>query len=201
MAKVTELNIKQKNPLGSGAYHGVFPFERFQDKVVKSKLGRLEFTGNHVKNVDKSDKMNLDEINVFKRYPNLFAKVYTSNERYAILEKLDQPSLEHDINGVSQGMLDYLRKYPKKNKFFTSRFMRPEDLDASVYLNLYMKNDKTLIKGIFDYTKDKKFFMKLVDFLYKLDNIDLPRGYRKMIDIQKANMGYDKDKNIKMLDI
>ena len=40
---LSELNIRLKTLLGQGYFHSVFPFEKFQDKIIKTRWGDLEF--------------------------------------------------------------------------------------------------------------------------------------------------------------
>lgn len=197
---MNELNIKSKTQLGAGTEHTVFPYERFQDKVIKTKTRNITFQGSTIKQIP-GGSLNMEEMEIFKNYPEFFAHVYKLTNRYAIIEKLDTASIEKDLDNLATGLIKYFIDNPERANFFTLKdpsLLTSQDfsVSADIYQNL---RDPDFLKGLFDYAPDKKFCKKLITFIanvYKLKN-ELKRG----IDVHNGNLGYDKDKNIKLLDI
>lgn len=202
---MNELNTQIKKPIGQGIEHTVFPFEKFKDKIIKTKSGNAELTndGNptgspRLKITDPNAKLDSGEMKVFQSHPDIFAKVYKVTDRYAIIEKLDTSSIEEDLEMLCWGMIKFFNKHAIYAKHFTLK--DPKLLDPSDFNILALihdnRKDPRLLKGIVSNTKDKEFALKLMSFLQKLYHANLG----KSPDLHDGNVGYDKTGNIKLLD-
>lgn len=196
---VKELDIKQKESLGQGAFHTVYPNKLHPDQVIKTKTPKtVDFEGKQyfvLPNIDKKD------IEAMKDNPDLFAKVLKYNERWAILEKLDTESIQRDLDILAQGMIKMFINQPKmaKEMGMDNVFdVEVSDIDPSAYLNYY-RRDKVFIKAVYRYCKNRDFLLKLITLIR--DAYKRVGDIKHSIDIKYDNIGYDKGKNIKILDI
>lgn len=204
---INELNIKKKEPLGSGVEHTAFPFEKFKDLVIKTKTGMLQVS----KDVDgfiftsKDMVLNPGETKIFQDHPEICAKVYKATDRYVVLEKLDVKGLQKDLEGIADAMVRLFNEEPELAKNFSLKdplHMTAQDFDASVDLDRN-QNDQDFIKGVIKYSTNRNFTIKFLKFLQAVRasgiNKMLPNNRR--VDIHERNIGYDKQRNIKLLDI
>lgn len=198
-SKIHELNIQPKKPLGQGTEHTAFPYEKFQDKVIKTRNGNVEVKGNKFVKTNNSN-LNQEEIQTFKDNPDLFAHVYKSTDRYAILEKLNTHDIRKDLDELTEGMIKFFIRNPNISAFFTPKdptTLETDDFNVSADI-MINRNDKEFLKGVLKNTKNKDFFRKLLTFIKTVYSRNLPK---KSIDIHDGNLGYDKQGNIKLLDI
>jgi hypothetical protein len=167
-----ELNIKPKLRKGTGTYKDMYFIDTRPDLVVKV--------------YDKSDpsvKYDIEEEEKFSQeYPDLYAKILKVNyeKGYIIQEKLNIDPFLSDINKL-QNILN---------------IKDPIDLTSRIYRSIKNNNPLELkkYKDLLTDKNDKKIFNSLVTFLSKLKNINY-------IDVHKDNLGYDKNNNIKLVDI
>lgn len=198
--RLKELDIKRKDPLGQGAFHTVYPSKSHPEQVIKTKTVKtIDFEG---KTYDILDNIDKHEIEAMKKNPDLFAKVYRYNEKYAIIEKLDTKSIQSDLESLSQGMIKLLMNQPKIGEILgilkNPIDLEVDDLDVSAYMNLY-RRDKVFIKALYRFCKNKEFFVKLLTLIK--DVYRRVGDIKHTIDIKFDNIGYDNQKNIKILDI
>lgn len=197
----TELVIRKKEPLGSGIEHTAFPFDAFKDKIIKTKSGNVEI-GKNGKPIytskDLKSRMNPFEIKTFQDHPSLFAKVYKATDRYAIIEKLNTKDINEDLEYLTYDMIRFFIANPFVGERYTLKNIEElEPTDFNILAELYgHKKDKTLYEGILKYASDKTFAMKLFKFIQTVSSTNLG----KKADMHDGNIGYDKEKNIKLLD-
>ena len=193
-----EINIRRKEPMGSGTVHNVYDFERFKDKVIKTKYGDLKFINGEMKRVN-TNKLDQREMEVFADNPDLFAKVYKVTERYAVLERLDTKNILNDIQTkVAPAIVKTFIQNPELAAEWTSK--KPEELtsqdfDGAGMLNAF-RNHKEFVRGVLRNTPDKEFVIDLLKLINKAYNTI----HKHVIDIHENNLGYDKEGNIKLLD-
>jgi hypothetical protein len=202
---MNELATQIKKPIGQGIEHTVFPFNKFKDKIIKTRSGNAELTNQgdptgypRLKITDPKSKLNYKEIKIFQMHPEIFAKVYKVTDRYAIIEKLDTASIEEDLEMLCWGMIKFFNKNPKYAKHFTlkdPKLLDPSDFNILALIHNNRKDPK-LLKGIISNTNNKEFAIKLMSFIQKLYNTNLG----KSPDLHDQNVGYDKEGNIKLLD-
>jgi hypothetical protein len=175
-----ELNTKQKPRMGSGTYKDVYNLSTRPDLVIKV-FDRL--SNESIYDVQEEEQLG-------KKYPDLFAKIEKVNyeKGYMIQQKLDVDKFRKDVDSLKQEIV-----------FETPSF---SNIDIVAYLFRHLENNnKDAIKVIKDILKDnnnKKFYNKLITYLSKLSKVK-----REMygIDANRENFGYDKQDNIKILDI
>lgn len=195
---MNELNIQQKEPLGSGVDHTAFPFEKFKDKIIKTPNGNLIVKNNKFIKAN-NDKLNQEEMDIFKNNPKYFAKVFKLTDRYAIIEKLNTKDIRDDLDELGEGMIKFFVRNPEISKFFTPKdpsLLEPSDFNVSTDI-MHNRTDKEFLKGVMKNTKNKEFFRKLLKFIYGVYSLNLSK---KNLDIHDGNLGYDKNGNIKLLD-
>lgn len=193
-----EINIRRKEPLGSGTVHTVYNFEKFKDKVIKTKYGDLEYTNGKLERVN-TNKLDQNEMQTFVNNPEIFAKVYKYTDRYAIIEKLDTQNLLNDVQEkVAPAIVKTFIQNPELASEWTSKKpieMTSQDFDGAGMLNAF-RNHKQFVKGVLKNTPDREFVIKLLKLINNAYN-EIPRH---VVDIHENNLGYDKEGNIKLLD-
>lgn len=182
-----EVDIQKKEKLGGGVEHSVYPYNKFPDKVIKIGEGPI-----------------VEEwVKVFNSSPKIFPKIYgikrigSSENFYVILEKLDTQKAKDEWQYIEEKMeecniIDYVEgEYG-------------EDL-TDVYLNY--GEDKKIITKIADTLKkyDKKafdLFIKWFGLVKKIERV-IKKTLNKetFVDFHKYNFGYDKNGNLKCLDL
>ncbi len=193
-----EINIRKKEPIGSGTVHNVYDFEKFKDKIIKTKYGDTVFQNGELKRIN-TNTLNQNEMKIFQNNPDLFAKVYKVTERYAIIERLDTKKMLSDIQEkVAPAILKTFIEHPNMAKEWTSKpptEMTSQDFDGAGMLNAF-RNHNLFIKNVLKNTSDKEFVLKLI----RLITLAYEQIHRHVIDIHENNLGYDKEGNIKLLD-
>ena len=193
-----EISIRRKEPIGSGTVHKVYDFEKFGDKIIKTKYGDIEFTNGRLERIN-TNKIDQREIETFINNPDLFAKVYKVTERYAVIEKLDTKTFLNDVQEkVAPAVVRTFIQKPELAAEWTSK--KPEELtsqdfDGAGMLNAF-RNHKEFIKGVLKNTPDRSLVIELL----KLINKSYNNIHKHVIDIHENNIGYDKEGNMKLLD-
>jgi predicted RNA-binding protein len=196
-----ELELSQKNRdkyIGHGGYQYAFSSSD-PDKIIKfgrnHKADKEEEVINNKKIITDyvKRKYNYDELYQFEemqKHPNLFVKILKISKNYVVTEKLNSLKSKEEYIKI----LNILR-----NNFdisFKDLLFEYKSVDGNVkkmdeyYLNAHnwlLKNlDQSLLKAY-------KKFTKLVEEIEKLRLFE--------IDISATNFGYDKNGNLKMLDV
>jgi len=193
-----EISIRRKEPIGSGTVHNVYDFEKFKDKIIKTKYGDMRIVNGQLQRIN-SNKIDQKEIETFINNPNLFAKVYKVTERYAVIEKLDTKSFLNDVQEkVAPAVVKTFIQNPELSAEWTSK--KPEELtsqdfDGAGMLNAF-RNHKEFIKGVLKNTPDRDFVIELLKLINTAYN-EIPKH---VVDIHENNIGYDKEGNMKLLD-
>lgn len=197
-----EIQVRRKEKLGAGSQHNVYNFEKFQDKIIKTRFGNLIVNPQGNWERISTDKLDLDEMKVFQENPDLFAKVFKVTERYAVIEKLDTDSILKDINDkVAEAIVKTFIMDPELAKISTNKKpaeLTSQDFDGIGMLNAY-RNSKAFIKGVLKYTSDQDFVIQLLQLINKAYNTITSPG-KRTVDIHEKNVGYDKQGKVKLLD-
>jgi hypothetical protein len=175
-----ELDIRQKIKIGSGTYKDVYDLETYPGFVAK----KFSILDNEV----VYDVQEEEEIS--KKYPELFTQIKKVDYKrgYMVQEKVNATQFENDIDVL------------KKEIVLAAPSFKPIDIVSYLFRHL-RDNNKEAIKAIKDILKDnnnKKFYNKLITYLSKLSKV---KRERQGVDVHRENFGYDKQGNIKMLDI
>jgi len=180
--------------IGSGKDHFIFQHKNDSKKIIK-----VAFDGEDGNKWGPSDKVqtNLDtsHIEAFQNNPNLFAKVYEVNDRYAIIDKLKTDTIRDDQNEifnilgqVNHPDLDYMTKDTAIERLYWVSANRRGFIDKLV---------RKLVKtGLFFQSAKVQLY---IDFIRRI--IESPLGKKmKNLDITNNNIGYDANGRLKLLD-
>lgn len=201
---MNELNIKQKDLLGQGVYHSVFPYQKFADKIIKTRKGEVDFGRDGKPFYKSKDGMNMKEMEIFQSHPDIFAKVYKLTDKYAVIERLNTDQIVSDMFKLQQGIFNFWKEHPHFSGILTrapypidSYNSDPIDIDAANYLYLAVVDgyDK-LLKKLEKYCP-KDLYLKYLSFLQNVVAAKLPK---RRVDLHDKNIGYDKNGNFKLLD-
>jgi len=193
-----EISIRRKEPMGSGTVHNVYNFEKFKDKIIKTKFGDTVLQNGELKRIN-SNKLDQREMQIFQNNPDLFAKVFKYTERYAVIERLNTNDFLRDVQEkVAPAIVKTFIQNPELASEWTSK--KPEELtsqdfDGAGMLNAF-RNHKQFVRGVLKNTPDREFVIKLL----KLINNAYNTIHKHTVDIHENNLGYDKEGNIKLLD-
>ncbi len=179
--KLLEILIKDKEMVGQGAFHKVYPSGHNPNIVYKvGRKGTLQ-----------------DWVDMFKEYPSLFPKIYGDiktltipikgfnnqvmgkiDVEYIAIEKLNTKKFiqfynEIDLYFVENDLLYYLRRY---------------DESVDVFLEVGVEMSEKNPRLYNDYVD----FINLVDFIYEI---------KPSADLHKHQFGYNSNGEIKCLDI
>lgn len=185
--------LRKKTKIGQGKDHVVYDFEHDPTKVIKVAWG-TDSGGNRYDTNTKKTIVDFDpnHIKMFKKYPNLFAKVYKETNRYAIIEKLDVKSVREDEKELFNQISPY--------NFYDLQYMKEHNAINTLYWNITNRKGflVSLIKKLEKNSEDLTLLNKYIN-LFKEINKTLKRIVRS-VDVGSYNLGYDKDKNLKLLD-
>lgn len=174
-----EIKVQAKDPYAYGTEHNVYKNLKDSDKIFK------------VVNPDFNDvsKQTYDWIKIFKSHPDLFPKVFRSNDRGAEVEKLDAVGANRDFTEVENFLNAKFGKTAFKELLFD---IVENESDYKQRINDYgqylVKEDQKLAS----------IFKKFISLMIKLQPINLPD---ESVDIHTGNFGYDKSGKLKMIDI
>jgi len=208
LSLLNELNIKPKTPIGSGMYHTAFPFEKFKDKIIKTGKGDVDISSGGVKKINQKP-LNKKMLDIFQRFPKFFAHVYKITDKYAVIQKLDTEAFKSDSFKLARGLIRLVMSEPRFAKNNTLLYpyainpsLEPEDIDISyfIYFLTFSRNYR-LGKKLRKYLP-RDIFDKFYDFFKALDQSGV-KNYlpRNRADVHENNLGYDKEGNLKFLDI
>ena len=156
-----------------GAFKQVFNFVKFPQYVVKI------WSPGHVGMVKR-------EYNTAQKYPDLFAKIIKiiSELRWMVDVRLDTKRVLDELDQLADYLDLNLRSYV------------PERLEA-LAVNPTQK-EKTLQDIQQNYPEAVELFNRWMSFFEKITQIDTAGQY---MDFNAGNIGYDKNGNLKLLDI
>jgi hypothetical protein len=172
---ILELRTRDKEILGQGMEHVVYPSN---DPTKVIKIGEAKYV--------------VKWVPMFKKHPDLFPIVYRQGltkenpkHAYVELEKLDTRNFLEDY--LKLGLI--LTKIGLNGGVYGA-------IKSSRYNEV--KYDQ-IIDGINEINPDMSdLFIKLVDNVSAVDKL-LP--WHKPFDFHQGQFGYDKDKNVKCLDV
>lgn len=177
---ISEIKIFKKEPLATGTQHSIYKSNQNSDrifKVVNPDYGTVSTQA-------------YNWVDIFKANPDLFPKVYRSNDKGAEVEKLDAKKAEDDYKKLSVALFE---------EFGSGSF---QELLYSILEN---DNNKWVekVKEYKKYLSIKNksltnIFDKFVKLMVKLQPVNKPEF---TIDAHHGNFGYDKSGNLKMTDI
>lgn len=197
---MNELDVKYKKPIGAGSEHSIFPYKKFQDKIIKTYYGAINFKGsNPYLNINNT--FDRDKSRLMKENPEFCAKVYKITERYAVIEKLNTKKFLADVEKINSCVFNYCIQDEETAKIFSIDVRNSDSSDIQLSMLIWYKalKNKDLLLKIMDHC-NSEVFKKLVNFLAALQHSSLHREYN-YLDIHDANFGYDKNGNIKLLDL
>lgn len=198
---IYELDIKNKNMLGQGTSHTAFPYYKFDDKIIKTAYGDLQFLKNNPTYVNERP-WNKKDLELFQKYPQFCAKVFRIRPNYAVVEKLDTESFLKDSNKLMYCIFDFVKDHPEMasriSPSINIEISNPEDKHSSMIIWMSL-DDKELMDKMYDHCGGN-FFPKLYKFLKEAYNSGLKQE-KKYLDVHDYNLGYDKTGHIKFLDI
>lgn len=169
-----EVKIEKKDLLGSGAYHNVYP-SKLNPNIVY-KIG---------------SKQSIDSwIETFKSHPEIFPKVYRRGNT-----KIKTPYGDHDVDYVAIEKLE-----TKSFEDFWMLIAKYFDYMLKGVLRSYNSN-LSVIKNRGDMILDNEGEETYKKFLELLDVVKTLFTIKKDPDITPLNFGFDKNGNIKCLDI
>jgi len=175
-----ELDIKQKPRIGFGTYKDVYNLETHPGFVIKT-FSPLE--NEVVYDVQEEEEKS-------KKYPELFTQIKKINYKkgYMIQEKVNDDAFKEDVNKLKSEIVSEAPTF--------------ESIDIVSYLfDRLVDNNKdaiVVIKNILTDNNNKKFYNKLVTYLFKLSKV---KRAISGIDAHRENFGYNNKQQIKMFDI
>lgn len=175
-----ELDIKQKPRIGSGTYKDVYDLKTRPDLVIKTFDVLDEDSIHDVK----------EEEELSKEYPELLTQIKKVNYKkgYMVQEKVNADSFKKDVDKLKEEIVSETPTF--------------ESIDIVSYLfDRLVDNNKdaiVVIKNILTDNNNKKFYNKLVTYLFKLSKV---KRAISGIDAHRENFGYNNKQQIKMFDI
>jgi hypothetical protein len=175
-----ELDIKQKPRIGSGTYKDVYDLKTRPDLVIKTFDVLDEDSIHDVK----------EEEELSKKYPELLTQIKKVNYKkgYMVQEKVNADSFKKDVDKLKEEIVSETPTF--------------ESIDIVSYLfDRLVDNNKdaiVVIKNILTDNNNKKFYNKLVTYLFKLSKV---KRAISGIDAHRENFGYNNKQQIKMFDI
>lgn len=202
-----ELKIRAKEPIGSGAFHTAFPFEKFKDKIIKTVKGDVDIATGKITYLNKKP-FNKKTLELFTQYPDLFANVDKITNNYAVIQRLNTKDYKSDASKIAQGIHRFLLSEPRTARFYMPytidpKVSEPDDMDVSYFFWFLtsMKPSNTLNRKLQKYVP-KDLFEKFYNFFEKVEDSGvankLPTNH---VDAHDDNLGYDESGNIKFLDV
>jgi hypothetical protein len=162
----------RKQIMGSGIQHDVYPFKGDPTKVIKiSAYG---------------DDIDTSYVKTFQDNPSITAKIFKVTNKYMIMEKLDTKKfLEED----------------EKVRMFLSKVENKLPYDSLLFIKTLQLEYPDVLQGLMKYADKnnkevKSILERWVDFLERLKETGL-----EDLDIHNANLGYDKEGKLKLLDL
>jgi len=182
LIKIVE-EIKRKPIKGSGFFKNTYDIETKNNLIVKI------FKKNDVGSQYTIKK----ELEFSEKHPNLFAKIYKVNieKGYIVQEKLETSQCFSDIDKMDSE----LKQVPLLGQRYEF-----EQSSVPEYLNNTLINEPQNIPHIIKNVKSKELFQKWFQFFDKL-NKEYSEKETRYLDMNNRNLGYDKQGNIKLLDI
>ena len=182
---IQELDIKQKEVMGSGLEHQIFQSKTNPNLIYK---------------VGHKDVVE-EWFEVFKSNPEIFPKVFRAGKMkdtdyyYVELEKLDTKSFEKDWDDVFEKSLVKVGSLMFNYESSFTDFYMDKGSDSEIF--------KEIAKELYSYNKDDyNFFIKLLTVIKETEKTILKvLGKETIVDAHKYNFGYGKDKKIKCLDL
>lgn len=202
---LSELNIKDKNLskyIGHGGYQYAFQSDD-ENKVIKfgrkSNEDKEEKDGQGNYTITKFAKREYNDEEIYQfeemaKYPKYFPIFYKINKKFVVIEKLNIYEARKNYNEILQIIKS---KYPDQNfrnlLYELKEVGKPEKM-MQFFFEMYgyiLSHQKVITNS------------KLRYFFYNICNlvIDITKLKLFEIDISSTNFGYDKNDNLKMLDI
>lgn len=171
---IQELNIINKQKIGGGMEHDVYPSMN-PDLVYKVPKGVLP-------------KIRMSWVNLFQEHPDIFPKVKKISEKYVVLEKLDTNKAISEYT-----TLDSLLK--EDDELHDSDF-------AYTFFNIYKDHDNDRLEAIDEHFENMghdvfNLYVKWRNLILKFLDI-MPYDY--YYDLHIGQFGYSKDGTLKILD-
>lgn len=172
-----EIITKEKNKVGEGVWHIVYPSKKYPDKVYK--IG--------------SPGIIKSWVNDFKENPNLFPKVYHVGNgeydgkkyMYVLLEKLNTQKFEDFWRLLDDISVELYNK----------------DFDDIIIKYAYNHNfDPNFLNPMIDLIKESfpKYYDEFIELINLVDDILKINEYP---DLHMQQFGYDKNNKLKCLDM
>ena len=174
--------FKQKELLNYGMYKKVFPLKSNPNYIVKAFNKKSQSTINAIKKEEE----------FFNKYPDISAKIIRINyeKGWMIQEKLDTINFLKDLNSSFSELKDILEKEIRNFAVYE----KMETLETCYFRQVHIFHVNPFLEKIY------YFFEKLEDYdLVKVNSIS--SRFYFALDLSGDNLGYDKDKNIKFLDM
>jgi hypothetical protein len=176
---LNELTFIQKDVYKDGTQHSIYKDHKDADKVYKV-----------VKPEHKDvSKQAYDWIKVFRENPKYFPKVYKYTDRGASVERLDANKAHKEFNEIQKALnkvMDRGWSFEGLLKDIAEGDYSTEDLNKAGHYLLKEIPELALA------------FKRFTDLMLKIKNLNSP-DYT--LDAHAGNFGYDKQGNLKMLDI
>jgi len=179
-----EVSVDKKERMGRGSFHDVYPLKYDSSKVIKVPRG----VSDYAKDVYRVGDSNA-WFNIFKKYPQYFPEIYKITDKYVIIEKLDTERVERDLSLLEDDL------YP----YFSDDIDNGYHITEILYDLISAGNDlKTKqLNLLVEKSKNRDIMKRYIDLLRSIEGEKI-RGF---IDVNDGNFGYNKEGNLKMLDI
>jgi hypothetical protein len=186
-----EVSVEKKERMGRGSFHDVYPLKYDSSKVIKVPRRVSDYA------VAEYWEAGPDAwFNIFKKYPQYFPEVYKITNKYIVLEKLDTNrvkqdliKMEDDLVSISSTLSDMIEN---KNYDVT------DVLDKLVLGKLInIREDIKTLDMLIKKSHNKDLFKRYIDLLSAIRS----ERIRDFIDVNDGNFGYNKEGELKMLDI
>lgn len=174
------LESLEKGPkIGSGTEHDIYQSLTHEDRVIKCKRDNT--------------KNNIDWIELFRKNPKYFPKVFKTDNDCTEVEKLDIDNAKKDYDILEKILEDDAHRFVDVNEDQTL---------AMILVNL--ADNPVMIKQVSKVVKDKKpeYLPLLKKFFMLVKGVtDSMNDVSTKPDIHKLNFGYAKDGTLKMIDV
>jgi hypothetical protein len=190
-----EISVSGKEPIGQGSQHVVYPYSKDPNKVIKTF------------DPSEGESINIEQIDTFQQYPNIFPIVYKVTDKYAVLEKLNTEKAINELEKLQTEFFNLKWRSEKKRKYsiLLDDLMENDNLEGldfigllyHLFLNTPSSSLKKELNTLYSLTQNPNLLKKWIDFLLQIVSI----FGKKDLDIHAEQFGYTSEGQIKLLDI
>jgi hypothetical protein len=189
-----EMDIKRKDVLGQGSRHAVYPLKTHPDRVVKVGHSIEIVKNSKGEYIEKEIMTPYDyyQLSMFKRYPDIFPKVISSNEKYMVIERMNTDLVVKDNLYIHDELLRL--GYKGDNDDLMALYIQAGHSPSSSITQIIEQiPNQGLVK------KYIKFFTRVHE-VFESEGFDTYDFDGEGLDLHTSQFGYTSEGNLKLFD-